>query len=125
MNKMKKWGFLIMGLLLVGLVVGIAVPTVMASRAANPGDGTLPATADEAELAQLAADLQEADPVTDNADTGEGKEIKLLEVTLGGGFQGVWGTDNTEDADPMGSLVGIYGKVKRAGGKEAGYFKGI
>jgi hypothetical protein len=25
----------------------------------------------------------------------------------------------------MGSLVGIYGKVKRAGGQEAGYFKGI
>jgi hypothetical protein len=122
---MKKWGFLIMGLLLVGLVVGIAVPTVMASRAANPGDGTLPATADEAELAELAADLQEADPVTDNADTGEGKEIKLLEVTLGGGFQGVWGTGNAEDADPMGSLVGIYGKVKRASGQEAGYFRGI
>ena len=121
---MKKWGFLIMGLLLVGLVVGIAVPTAMDSRAANPGDGALPATADEAELAELAADLQEADPVTDN-DEAAAKEIKLLEVTLGGGFQGEWGTDNAEDADPMGSLVGIYGKVKRAGGKEAGYFKGI
>jgi len=121
---MKKWGFLIMGLLLVGLVVGIAVPTAMDSRAANPGDGILPATADEAELAELAADLQEADPVTDN-DEAAAKEIKLLEVTLGGGFQGEWGTDNTEDADPMGSLVGIYGKVKRAGGQEAGYFKGI
>jgi hypothetical protein len=118
---MKKWGFLIMGLLLVGLVVGIAIPAAMASRAANPGDGTLPATADEAELAELAADLQEADPVTGN-DEAAAKEIKLLEVTLGGGFQGVWGTDN---ADPMGSLVGIYGKVKRAGGQEVGYFKGI
>ena len=121
---MKKWGFLIIGLLLVGLVVGIAVPTVMASRAANPGDGILPATADEAELAELAADLQEADPVTGN-DEAAAKEIKLLEVTLGGGFQGVWDTDNAEDADPMGSLVGIYGKAKRAGGQEVGYFKGI
>jgi len=121
---MKKWGFLIMGLLLVGLVVGIAIPAAMASRAANPGDGILPATADEAELAELAADLQEADPVTDN-DEAAAKEIKLLEVTLGGGFHGEWGTDNTADADPVGTLVGIYGKVKRAGGKEAGYFKGI
>ena len=120
---MKKWGFLIMGLLLVGLVVGITVPAVMASRAANPGDEELPASAAEAELAELAADWEEADPVTDN--TGEGKEIKLLEVTLGGGFQGVWGTDNTEDADPTGSLVGIYGTVKRAGGHEVSYFKGI
>ena len=48
---MKKWGFLIMGLLLVGLVVGIAIPAAMASRAANLGNGILPATADEAELA--------------------------------------------------------------------------
>jgi hypothetical protein len=122
---MKKWGFLIIGLLLVGLVVGIAVPTVMTSRAANPGDGTLPAIADEAELAELAADLQEADPVADNSDAGEAKDLKSLEVTLGGGFQSVWGTDNMEDTDPVGSLVGIYGKVKRAGGQEVGYFKGI
>jgi len=121
---MKKSGFLVIGLLLVGLVVGIGVPTAMASRAANPGDGTLPATSDEAELAGLAADLQAADPVADN-DEGVAKEIKLLEVTLGGGFQGVWGTDNIEDADPIGSLVGIYGKVKRAGGNEVCYFKGI
>lgn len=42
----------------------------------------------------------------------------------GGGFQGEWGTDNTEDADPVGSLVGIYGTVKRSGGKEVGCFKG-
>ncbi|MBN2099658.1 MAG: hypothetical protein JW753_08690 [Dehalococcoidia bacterium] len=120
---MKKWGFLIIGLLLVGLVIGITVPAVMASRAANPDDGTLPATSAEAELAELAADWEEADPVTGN--TGEGKEIKLLEVTLGGGFQGVWGTDNAEDADPTGSLVGVYGKVKRASGLEASYFRGV
>jgi len=120
---MKKWVFLIMGLLLVGLVVGITVPAVMASRAANQGDGISSATAAEAELAELAADWEEADPVTDN--TGEGKGIKLLEVTLGGGFQGVWGTDNTEDADPAGSLVGVYGKVKRASGNEVNYFKGL
>ena len=120
---MKKWVFLIMGLLLLGLVVGTTIPAIMASRAANPGDGTSSASAAEAELTELAADWEEADPVTDN--TGEGKGIKLLEVTLGGGFQGVWGTDNTEDADPMGSLVGIYGNVKRAGGKEVSYFKGV
>ena len=71
---MKKWGFLIIGLLLVGLVVGVAVPTVMASRAANLGDGTLPATSDEAELAELAADLQEVDPGADN-DEAAAKEI--------------------------------------------------
>ena len=85
---MKKWGFLVIGLLLVGLVVGIGVPTALASRAANSGGGTLPATSDEAELAELAADLQEADPVADNAEAAA-KEIKLLEVTLGGGYQGV------------------------------------
>jgi hypothetical protein len=122
---MKKWGFLIMGLLLVGLVVGITVPAVMASRAANPGDETSPTTAAEAELAEFAADLEEADPVTDNADAGEGKEIKLLEVTLGGGFQGVWGSDNAEETDSTGSLAGIYGRVKRAGGREVNYFKGV
>ena len=120
---MKKWGFLIMGLVLVGLVVGITVPAVMASRAANTGDGALPASAAEAELAELASDWEETDPVTDN--TGGGKGVKLLEVTLGGGFQGVWGTDNTEDADPMGSLVGIYGIVKRAGCQEVGYLRGV
>ena len=120
---MKKWGFLIMGLLLVGLVVGITVPAVMASRSASPGDETSLTTAAEAELAEVAADLEEADPVTDNAT--ESKEIKLLEVTLGGGFQGVWGSDNAEEADSTGSLVGFYGRVKRAGGREANYFKGI
>lgn len=119
---MKKWGFLIMGLLLVGLVIGITVPAVMASRAVDPGDET-PATAAEAELAELAADFEEADPVTDIA--GDDKGIKLLEVTLGGGFQGVWGTDNTEDADPAGSLVGIYSTVKRAEGREVDYFRGV
>jgi len=104
-------------------VVGITVPAVMASRAANPGDGILPASSASAALAELAADWEDADPVTDN--TGKGKGIKLLEVTLGGSFQGVWGADNTEDANPTGSLVGIYGKVKRAGGKQVNYFKGI
>lgn len=122
---MKKWGFLIMGLLLVGLVVGITVPAVMASRSADSGDEASLTAVAKAELAEVAADLEEADPTTDNADGGEGKEIKLLEVTLGGGFQGAWGTDNAEEADSTGSLVGIYGRVKRAGGREANYFKGI
>ena len=122
---MKKFGFLVMGLLLVGLVVGITVPAVMASRASNSGDMTPATTTAAAELAQVAADLEEANPATDNADAGESKEIKLLEVTLGGGFQGEWGTDNAEQAVSTGSLVGIYGKVKRAGGKEANYLTGI
>jgi hypothetical protein len=120
---MKKLVFWVMGLLLAGLVVGIAVPAVVASRAANSGDGTSSATAAEAELTQLAADWEYADPVTDS--TGEVKGIRLLEVTLRGGFQGVWGTDNTEDADPMGSLVGIYGSVKKADGQEVSYFRGV
>jgi type II secretory pathway pseudopilin PulG len=121
---MKKWGYWIIGLLLVGLVAGIAVPAVMASRASNPSDEALAAAADEADLAELAAALQEADPLVTDNDEEAAKKIKLLEVTLGGGFQGEWGTDNAEDADPMGSLVGIYGKVKRAD-KQINYFTGI
>ncbi|OGO05203.1 MAG: hypothetical protein A2Y91_07385 [Chloroflexi bacterium RBG_13_54_8] len=121
---MKRLGIWTIGLLLVLLATGLAVPALAGSPGSKAIEAVPGSSSGDAEVAELAAELEVADAVADLEESGD-KEIKLLEVTLGGGFLGVWGTDNVQAAEPVGKLAGVYGTVERADGTKFAFFRGI
>ena len=112
----------IVGVLVVGLMAGIAIPALAATSAGNSGEA-IPVT-DEGALAAIEsveayAKCLELEEDNENMPTPDPTRCKIV-----GGFHGVWGTDDDSTTEPVGELYGVYGPRHRLG-ETCTVFKGV
>jgi len=110
---MKRINVFIIAALSLLLVAGI---TMSAAANTTPPVTDSPAPQiSEVEPEVLVEDYEELIPIPEDG----------REVSINGGFKGVWGFDNSTTDKPPATLAGIYGRVVNADGTTHGYFGGF
>ena len=114
---------LIIGMLVVGLMVGVTVPALASSGAADSRGTTSSLSSLGAEAMLIEANLEALEEI----EIGDliPMPCPRRPIRLQGGLHGVWGTDNATSVEPPGVLAGIYGTARTANGTTLGFFGGI
>jgi hypothetical protein len=107
---MKKLNILIISALITCIFTGLVTPVH-----ASDGEEVLPQDIDEISSEEL-KELDELELVP--------VPVPGKEVSINGGFQGVWGTDISTEARP-GKVAGLYGKVAYENDRSYGFFGGL
>ena len=107
---MKKLSMLLIPALIVCIFTGMVTPVH-----ASDGEKDIPISVDEISPEEL-KELDELELVP--------VPLPGKEVSINGGFQGIWGTDISTEARP-GKVAGLYGKVDYNSVRSYGFFGGL